>query len=53
MKSKLIILYLLVFVTFCVVIWKTGDGFYVVLAYITLSALLIGIRKKLFNKLDA
>jgi len=53
MKTRLIIYYLVAFFVLCLLIWKTGDGFYVVPAYAVLSAIVIGVRKNLLTRLEA
>jgi hypothetical protein len=53
MKGKLLMIYLFILLSFCVIIWKTRDGFYVMLAYIVLSVLITGVRKILLNKLNS
>ena len=53
MKTKHIILNLIILLSFCIVIWKTRDGFYVTFAYIVLSILVMGIRRNLLNKLNS
>ena len=52
MKTKSVICYLILLFVLCLLVWKTGDGFYVTPAYIVLSAIIIGIRKNLLNKLE-